>query len=69
MLALRTSEGLVVAVFEKEFKVLFTDAYSVALSRNRDFLEVQGSKLRIKDEYLFVQNSILMPFMEDNEKF
>jgi oxygen-independent coproporphyrinogen-3 oxidase len=69
MLALRTHEGLDVAAFEKEFSVIFTDVYAVALSRNREYLEVKGSRLKIKDEYLYVQNSILMPFMEDNEKF
>lgn len=68
MLALRTEEGLDVAAFEKEFDVNFTEKYRNALWRNRDFLDVKGSRLKIKDEYLYVQNSILMPFMEDNEK-
>lgn len=67
MLALRTSEGLDVAAFEKEFDVSFTELFRNSLARNRAFLEVRGGRLRIKDEYLYVQNSILMPFMEENE--
>lgn len=67
MLALRTSDGLDVAEFEKEFSCKFTDIYGRALRKNREYLEVKGKVLRIKDQYLYVQNSILMPFMEDNE--
>ncbi|MBP5242576.1 MAG: radical SAM family heme chaperone HemW [Clostridia bacterium] len=68
MLALRTREGLDIVEFEEEFGVKFTDIYRRALQKNREFLAVRGSRLRIKDEYLYVQNSVLMPFMEDNER-
>ncbi len=68
MLALRTCEGLDVVAFEKEFSVNFTDKYRSALQKNKEYLQVAGSRLKIKDEYLYVQNSILTSFMEDNEK-
>ena len=68
MLALRTAEGLDVAAFEKEFGVSFTELYGDALRKNREFLAVKGGRLKIKDEYLYIQNSILMPFMEDSQK-
>lgn len=68
MLALRTAEGLDITEFEKEFDVSFTQLYRNALQRNREFLAVKGSRLKIKDEYLYIQNSILMPFMEEDVK-
>ncbi len=68
MLALRTSEGLDVPAFEKEFSVGFSDLYQNALRKNEPYLERAGDRLKIKDDCLYVQNSILMPFMEDNER-
>lgn len=67
MLALRTSEGLDVEAFEQEFELSFTELFRHSLAKNGSFLEVQGNRIRIKDEYLYVQNSILIPFMEENE--
>lgn len=68
MLALRTKNGLDVPAFEKEFGVSFRSQYRDALQKNRPYLEVVGRRLKIKDKYLYVQNQILMPFMDDNEK-
>lgn len=67
MLALRTSEGLDVKAFEEEFSLSFDELFRSSLSRNGAFLERQGDRIRIRDEYLYVQNSILIPFMEENE--
>ena len=53
--------------FEKEFGVSFKEAYASSLRRNRPYLEQRGKRLKIRDEYLYVQNSILMPFLEENE--
>lgn len=68
MLALRTEEGLDIVEFEDEFGISFTESYRRAILKNRDYLAVRGTRLRIRDEYLYVQNSILMSFLEDNEK-
>lgn len=68
MLALRTEEGLDIVEFEDEFGISFTESYQRAILKNRDYLAVRGTRLRIRDEYLYVQNSILMSFLEDNEK-
>ena len=68
MLALRTEEGLDVSAFDKEFEISFAKVYESALRKNEAYLEQKGGRLKIKDEYLYVQNSILMPFMEENEK-
>ena len=67
MLALRTSEGLDVPAFEKEFGVGFADLYQNALRKNEPYLERVGGRLKIRDEYLYVQNSILGPFGEHRE--
>lgn len=68
MLALRTEEGLDIVEFEDEFGISFTESYRRAILKNREYLAVRGTHLRIRDEYLYVQNSILMPFLEDNER-
>ncbi|MBO5783098.1 MAG: hypothetical protein J6R24_03020 [Clostridia bacterium] len=68
MLALRTENGLYITEFEREFAVSFTDKYRTALQKNKEYLQVKGSRLSIKEQYLYVQNGILMSFMEENEK-
>ena len=68
MLALRTENGLDITEFEREFSVSFTDKYRTALQKNKEYLQVKGSRLSIKEQYLYVQNGILMSFMEENEK-
>lgn len=63
MLALRTSAGLNVAEFNARFNCDFMTDYADALSKNSAYLSVDGGFLRIKDEYLFVQNTIICDFL------
>ena len=65
MLALRTAEGLSLREYEEEFASSLQQDFPAALSKMRKYLEETGGRLRIKDEYLYVQNQILMPFMEE----
>ena len=67
MLALRTAEGLSLAEYEKEFSSSFEEDFPAALTKTRKYLDFSkdGSRVKIKDEYLYVQNRILMPFMEE----
>jgi len=65
MLALRTEEGLNIAKFNKEFCVDFKEKYKDALEKKAQFLEIVGDNLKIKDEYLYVQNDILLAFMKN----
>ena len=65
MLALRTAEGLSLREYEEEFASSLQQDFPSALSKMRKYLEETGGRLRIKDEYLYVQNQILMPFMEE----
>ena len=45
------------AVFDKEYKDV--------LAKKARFLERDGNILKIKDEYLYVQNDIILDFMKD----
>lgn len=65
MLSLRTTDGLDVKSFEKEFNVNFSEKYKKALSKKLAFINFDGNTLKIKDEYLYVQNDIILAFMEN----
>lgn len=62
MLALRTAKGLNVKEFNEEFNVDFDEKYKLALTKKANYLIREGNTLKIKDEYLFVQNDIILEF-------
>ena len=53
----------------KEYKAAFgsslAEDFPNALKKSVEYLQLDGDVLRIKDEYLYVQNSILVNFMEE----
>ena len=63
MLALRTAAGLDIAAFNKEFNCDFDKLYADALTKNAAYIEREGGVLKIKDEYLYVQNTIICDFL------
>ena len=63
MLALRTSDGINLADYKKTFGTLFKNDFKDAINKNRPYLEVVGQNVKIKDEYLYVQNTILVDFI------
>ncbi|MDE6667843.1 MAG: hypothetical protein K2K38_05800, partial [Clostridia bacterium] len=63
MLALRTSRGLDLKEYEQLFNKNFTDKYAAAIQKVGTYIEVNGNFLRIKDENLFIQNSIIVEFL------
>lgn len=65
MLALRTVYGVGLKEFEAQFKTPFTAAYAAAIEKNKNYLDVSEGRVKIKDEYLFVQNSIIIDFLEE----
>ena len=65
MLALRTRYGVSLAEYEKRFGKTFGEDFPVALQKSSRYLEREEDSIRIKEEYLYVQNSVLMPFMEE----
>ncbi len=65
MLALRTSYGVSMQGYKEKFGTSLAEDFPNALKKTVSYLELDGDNIKIKDEYLFVQNSILMPFMEE----
>ena len=63
MLALRTAKGLDIAAFDAEFGTDFLSDYRSAIEKNDKYLEISDGHIRIKDEYLFVQNTIICDFL------
>ena len=63
MLALRTARGLERAEFKKLFGCDFCEKYSFALKKTAEYVEVSEDFVKIKEEYLFVQNSIIIEFL------
>lgn len=65
MLALRTKYGVNMDEYKKAFGSSLAEDFPQALRKTAQYLRLDGNVLAIKDEYLYVQNSILMPFMEE----
>ncbi|MCM1438233.1 MAG: radical SAM family heme chaperone HemW [Roseburia sp.] len=63
MLALRTEKGMSIADFDKTFAACFLKEYSRPIAKNRRYLDITHSRIRIKPEYLYVQNSIICDFL------
>lgn len=63
MLALRTERGVVLENYFKTFGTDFLKDFELAIKNNANYLDINEKRIRIKDEYLFVQNSILVDFI------
>lgn len=63
MLGLRTADGISVKEFNDCFGEDFDKKYKRALNKKGAYLVREGDRLKIKDEYLYVQNDILLEFM------
>ena len=64
MLALRTAKGISFADYSTAFGSDFTEDFAEAIKKTERYLERTETGYKIKDEYLYVQNSVLMPFLE-----
>ena len=64
MLALRTVYGLNKSEYNKEFGCDFDQEYKDVLNEKAQFLINTKDNVRIKDEYLYVQNDIILAFMK-----
>ena len=62
MLSLRTEEGLSSAKYRAAFGTDWKDDFYSAYERTKEYLEEDGDRTRILDEYLFVQNKILIEY-------
>lgn len=63
MLAFRTTEGLSLAAYKRAFGSDFPIDFFEPLKKNAAYLEYENGRVHIKDEYLYVQNEILMDFI------
>lgn len=64
MLGLRTEKGINLTEYDLLFHKDFKEEYSEVLKKKKDFLISEGDNLRIKEEYLYVQNDIILAFMK-----
>ena len=65
MLAMRTKYGVNMQEYKEKFGTSLGDDFPNALKKTVKYLELVGDNLKIKDEFLYVQNSILVYFMEE----
>lgn len=63
MLALRTAEGIPLEKYKRLFGSDFRDEFAPAIKKMSEYVEFSENNFRIKDEYLFVQNSIIIEFL------
>ncbi len=64
MLSLRTVKGVNLDEYYKIFATNFNDDFNEAIKKNLNYLDINEKRVKIKDEYLFVQNSILVDFID-----
>lgn len=65
MLGLRTAKGISISLYNKTFDADFDSEYSAVLNKKSQFLLRDGDNLKIKDQYLYVQNDIILAFMKE----
>ncbi len=63
MLALRTAKGLDLQEFARLFGADFLQKYNAAIKKTAEYVEVNDNFLKIKEDYLFVQNSIIVEYL------
>ena len=64
MLALRTSEGLNLFDYKREFGTELASDFFEPLKKHAEQMEIKGGRIRIKPQYLFVQNAIISDFLQ-----
>jgi hypothetical protein len=52
-----------ISKFNAEFSADFDKEYKSVLDKKMRFMERNGDTLKIKDEYLYVQNDIILAFL------
>lgn len=65
MLALRTAAGIDLKEYTRLFGGDFLEKYSSAIAKTREYVEVSDNFLKIRDEYLFVQNGIIVEYLRN----
>ncbi len=63
MLALRTEEGIDLSDYKNKFGADFAEKYAAQIKRLENFLLLEDGRIKIKPESLFVQNGIIVEFL------
>lgn len=63
MLALRTSKGINLQEYKALFGTEFADDFAAEIKKMHTCIEIADGYLKIRDEYLFVQNTIIIEFL------
>lgn len=63
MLALRTEKGIDLAEFKRLFNVDFEEKYAGAIAKTAEYVRFDGEYFKIKPEYLFIQNGIIIEYL------
>ncbi len=63
MLAFRTEEGFLKEEYQKLFGVPFTARYAKKLQRIGKYLDLEGDRVKIREEYFYVQDGIVAELM------
>ena len=63
MLALRTEKGLNLQTYKSRFDCDFLQKYAKEIEKMRKYIEVNDDSVKIKEEFLFVQNGIIVEFL------
>lgn len=64
MLGLRTKYGININDFNVKFEEDFKEKYKEVLKKKEAYLDFDGEVLKIKEDYLYVQNDIILSFMK-----
>ncbi|MBQ2714532.1 MAG: radical SAM family heme chaperone HemW [Clostridia bacterium] len=64
MLGLRLSDGITLSVIKERFGVDILDKYSKGISKLSKVLDVTEEKIRVKKEYFYTLNSIIVEFLD-----
>ena len=63
MLALRTEFGVSLLSYDLAFGSSFVEDFKHAIEKNAKYLDISDKNIKIKSEYLYVQNTILLDFI------
>lgn len=64
MLSLRKDEGFLFSDFKERFGTDFTQKYADRIKLVKKYVEIDENGIRIKPEYIYVQNTIIIHFMD-----
>ena len=67
MLALRTSDGVNLQAYKNTFNSDFTFDFINSIKKNLKYLNVTEKTVKIKGDYLYVQNTILVDFISEKQ--